>query len=157
MADKALKISSTMEDYLEAVYSLEAKNGFARVSDIAASLGVKKSSVNTALKSLSQRGMISHQRYGSATLTTDGRRLAGELQDKEDVLFNFFTRYLFIDPRLAREEACRLEHSITKATFHRLVDFFSFIDKVLSGGSRGCGVHSLERFMKRRAGGKKKR
>ena len=120
---KAKKISSNMEDYLEAVYHFENRSGFARVSEIAGKIGVKKSSVNTALKNLSNRGLLTHEKYGSASLTKAGKRLASELQGKEDILFRFLTKYLSIQPDMAREEACKMEHSISKLTFSRLKNF----------------------------------
>jgi len=119
----AQKISSNMEDYLEAVYYLENKGGSARVSDIARKLGVKKSSVHTALKSLSGKGMLTHEKYGSASLTGEGKRLACSLQAKEDILFRFLTEYLSIDPDTAKEEACKMEHSLSRLTFFRLKTF----------------------------------
>jgi len=139
------KITSNMEDYLEAVNYFESRNGFARVSDIAARLGVKKSSVNTAFKNLAGKGMLKHERYGSACLTAAGKRLACELQDKEDMLFRFLTEYLFIGPDTAREEACKLEHSVSGLTLARLSGFFSFIEKSLPSGS----LNGLESCVKR--------
>ncbi|MDD5115973.1 MAG: metal-dependent transcriptional regulator [Candidatus Omnitrophica bacterium] len=123
MTIKAKKISSSMEDYLETVYFFENRHGFARVSDIAKRLGVKKSSVNTALKNLSNKGMLTHEKYGSACLTRQGKKLASELQGKEDVLFRFLTRCLSVDPDIAREEACKMEHSVSKTTLSRLKGF----------------------------------
>lgn len=147
------KITSNMEDYLEAVNYFESRNGFARVSEIAARLGVKKSSVNTAFKNLAGKGMLTHERYGSACLTAAGRRLACELQDKEDMLFRFLTEYLFIDPGTAREEACKLEHSVSGITLSRMSGFFSFIEKELPSGS----LSGLESQVKRAQRGKKGR
>jgi len=134
MTEKVKRVSSSLEDYLEAVYSLENQNGFARVSDIAAKMGVKKSSVNTALKNLSNRGLLEHEKYGSASLTKSGRRLAGELQCKEDILFRFLTQYLFIEPGIAREEACKLEHSISGVTLSRMTSFFHLSREYFPGG-----------------------
>ncbi|MCK9432453.1 MAG: metal-dependent transcriptional regulator [Candidatus Omnitrophota bacterium] len=147
MKTTAKKITPSMEDYLEAVHFLEQKHGFARVSDIASKAGVKKSSVNTALKNLSVKGLLEHKRYGSACLTKSGRKLAVKLQSKEDILFRFLTQYLFIDSDIAREEACKLEHSVSQLTLSRMTDFFSFIEGVFSG--KGCddGAGSLERHM----------
>jgi len=42
------KLSSTMEDYLEAIAALKKQNDVARVRDIGGLLGVKSSSVNSA-------------------------------------------------------------------------------------------------------------
>ncbi|MFA5430859.1 MAG: metal-dependent transcriptional regulator [Candidatus Omnitrophota bacterium] len=150
------KITSNMEDYLEAVNYFERRNGFARVSDIAARLGVKKSSVNTAFKNLAGKGMLTHERYGSACLTAAGKRLACELQDKEDMLFRFLTEYLFIDPCTAREEACKLEHSVSGITLSRMSGFFSFIEKELPSGSLSGLESRVKRAQKVKKGREKR-
>ena len=46
------ELSSTLEDYLEAIFRIEKKKRAARVRDIAGRVGVTKSTVNAALKSL---------------------------------------------------------------------------------------------------------
>jgi DNA-binding MarR family transcriptional regulator len=48
------KLSSTLEDYLKAIFSLEKKKRTARVRDIAQHMGVSKSTVSAALKSLAR-------------------------------------------------------------------------------------------------------
>jgi DtxR family Mn-dependent transcriptional regulator len=156
MSAEIKKITSNMEDYLEAVYYFEKKNGFARVSDVSARLGVRKSSVNTAFKTLSRRGMLEQERYGSACLTAAGNRLACELQNKEDILFRFLTEYLFIDPDTARDEACKLEHSVSGITLSRMSGFLSFIEKELPSGSLS-GLESRVKRAQRVKKGREKR
>ena len=67
------KLSSTMEDYLEAIAALKKQNDVARVRDVASFLGVKSSSVNAALMTLSKKGFVRHEesmRNSSATRST---------------------------------------------------------------------------------------
>ncbi len=45
-----VKLSSTLEDYLEAIFRIEKEKRAARVRDISQYLGVAKSTVNAALK-----------------------------------------------------------------------------------------------------------
>ena len=51
MADRSA-LSSSLEDYLEAIYQIVEQSRVARVRDIAARLGVQKPSVTGALRSL---------------------------------------------------------------------------------------------------------
>jgi Mn-dependent DtxR family transcriptional regulator len=62
-------LTSAMEDYLEAIYHLEKERRIARVRDIANRLGVKMSSVTSALKSLGGRGLIQYDPHQFITLT----------------------------------------------------------------------------------------
>lgn len=55
-------LSASLEDYLEAILSLERVSRVARVSDIAGRLGVSRPSVTGALKSLGARNLVAHAR-----------------------------------------------------------------------------------------------
>jgi len=126
-------LSSTMEDYLETIYSLKKENGFARVGEIASSLNVKSSSVNSAIRFLSGKGLVTHENYGYVGLTKAGERIAAEVQEKHDILFRFLTEFLMIDEFKAQEEACCIEHAISDLTFDRLTKFFKFVEEGFNG------------------------
>lgn len=123
------KLSSNMEDYLEAIGSLSRKKKVVRVKDLAKSLNVKTSSVNNALATLSKAGLIVHERYGYIELTKEGESLARQIQARHNVLIKFLTEILKISPQIAVEDACRMEHSISPQTFEKLREFIKFIDK----------------------------
>ena len=65
-----------VEDYLEVVYGLVERKGYARAADIAQSLGVQSSSVTVMLQKLHAMGFIVYERYRGLTLTSSGERLA---------------------------------------------------------------------------------
>lgn len=52
------KLSVSLEDYIEEIYSQVLKNGNAKVTDIAAALNVRKASVTGALNALSDKKLI---------------------------------------------------------------------------------------------------
>lgn len=126
-------LSSTMEDYLETIYFLTKENGIARVGEIASSLNVKSSSVNSAIKFLSEKGLVLHEKYGYVRLTDTGEVIAKEVQDKHDILFRFLTEFLMLDKGIAQEEACCIEHAISDQTFQRLTKFFKFLEEGFNG------------------------
>src|SRR5208282_1977762 len=71
-----------VEDYLEVVYELIQKKGYARTADIAQRLGVKSSSVTVMLQKLHSMGFIVYERYRGLTLTSSGERLAKSVQQR---------------------------------------------------------------------------
>ncbi len=125
---KTGKLSSSMEDYLEAVAALKKEKGAARVRDIGRLLNVKKPSVTSALNTLSKAGLVLHERYGYVDLTPEGRKIASGVQSRHNVLVKFLTNILSIDRRTAAEDACRLEHSISSATLEKLTKFIAFVE-----------------------------
>lgn len=133
MKEPVIKLTSTMEDYLEVIYSLSKENGFSRVGEIAQSLNVKSPSVNSAVKFLSEKGLVTHQKYGYIGLTKEGERMAAQVQDKHDILFRFLTEFLMLDKSLAQKEACGIEHAISQKTFLRLTKFFKFLGERFNG------------------------
>ena len=122
------KLSSNMEDYLEAVAVLKKKNRIARVKDLARLLNVKTSSVTSALNTLAKSGFVVHERYGYIELTKEGEDLAQHVQRRHDMLLKFLTEILKIDPEVASEDACRMEHSVSRKTLEKLTRFIEFVE-----------------------------
>ncbi len=120
---KKNKLSSNMEDYMEAIAVLKRKNGVARVKDLAKLLDVKTSSVTSALNTLARGGFVVHERYGYAELTTEGQKLASEVQKKHDILLKFLCGILKIAPEVARADACKMEHAMSQETLDKLIKF----------------------------------
>ncbi len=125
----AQNLTSTMEDYLETIYELKKVNGVARVGEIADKLKVKSSTVNSAIKYLTEQNLVLHEKYGYVGLTKEGDKLAAGVKSKHDILFRFLTEFLMINPEAAEKEACCIEHAISEETFIRLTKFFSFLEK----------------------------
>ena len=60
-----MALTSSMEDYLEAVFMLQKRKGYARCTDVAEHLGVKKPSVSRAVKELSKMGYLLKEADGT--------------------------------------------------------------------------------------------
>lgn len=106
-------VSHSMAHYLQAVASLKAQKGFARVADIADRLGVSRSGVTSMMRSLQSRGLVDHEPYGCVELTTEGRRLAERTESNRRVLTVFLTETLGIPAAVAEEDACMIEHLVS--------------------------------------------
>ena len=126
--ESSASLTSSMEDYLEAIYHLEKDRRIARVRDIASRLGVKMSSVSSALKSLSSRGLISYDPHQYITLTQTGIERAEEIVRRHEILRRFLVRILQVDGEVAEENACRMEHHLDPEVTEKLVDFMEFIE-----------------------------
>lgn len=122
------KLSMASEDYLESIYRLMAEQGTSqqdsvRSVDVAEQLGVSKASVSKALATLKDAGMVEQTRYGRVSLTEQGRAYARRVWRSHRVLRAFLTRELGVDPELADEEACLIEHYLTEDTMDRWCDY----------------------------------
>jgi DtxR family Mn-dependent transcriptional regulator len=119
--------TASMEDYLEAVVVLGGEKKVVRVTQLSKALGVKKPSVTSALKKLSQRGLVEHEKYGQVVLTDEGERIARDVFRRHEVLRHFLADILNVDPEVASEDACKMEHSLSPASLERLAKFVEFV------------------------------
>ena len=117
-----------VEDYLEAVYDLIQKKGYARSTDIAELLEVKAPSVTSMLQRLDRLGLIKYERYRDLTLTEKGERMARFTQQKHLTLIRFL-RILGVEEKTARMDAEGIEHHVHKTTISRIEHFVNLIDK----------------------------
>ncbi len=122
-------ISASLEDYLEAIYHLEAANRVARAKDIADRLEVSRASVTGALKTLAERGLINYEPYSFITMTDQGRSIAREVIRRHDTLLEFFNNILNMDKEHAERVACRVEHAMDRVSVDSLVSFLDSLER----------------------------
>ena len=114
-----MTLTSSMEDYLEAVLILQQKRGNVRCVDVSVHLGVTKPSVSRAVKELSKMGCLMKKADGTISLTESGLQIASRVYERHQ----FFTERLLeagVPEDIAKEDACRLEHVVSETTFARL-------------------------------------
>jgi Mn-dependent transcriptional regulator len=112
-----------MENYLEAIYELSRGGTGARVSDIAERLGVTKASTNSAMATLSEKGLITNEKYKEIFLTPAGLKLAEFTSNKHQVIQQFLIRILKIEPSVANNDACAIEHVISNLSVAAMQDY----------------------------------
>ena len=88
------KLSVSLEDYIEEIYKQVLKDGKAKVTAIAQSLGVKKASVTGALNTLLEKKLINYAPYSPIILTPTGEKIAKNILKKHENLTEFFTEVL---------------------------------------------------------------
>ena len=121
-------ITSSQEDYLEAILELSEENRVARSKEIAERLNVTKASVTSAMRQLKASGLVNHDPYSYITLTEEGERIAQDVTRRHRILADFLYRVLGLDEKAADENACRIEHAIDRDVMERLVGFVNYLD-----------------------------
>ena len=137
MAIKNANLSSSLEDYLEAIFNLAKESNIARSKDIAKSLGVSRASVTGALRVLKEKGLANYKPYDYVTLTETGQATAAEIAKKHKILKSFFTDVLGIEPNTAQEAACKAEHALGPGIIAKLLCFIEFVSH---SSKNGCDL-----------------
>ena len=126
MEETATHQTASMEDYLKAIALLSQEEERATVTNISKLLKVKKPSVTSALVKLSRKGLAVHKRYGSAELTPEGLKAAQDVYHRHSILRYLLVDILKVDPKIAEDDACRMEHSLSPSSLERLDQFIKF-------------------------------
>lgn len=114
-----MKTNESAENYLETILILGKRNPVVRSVDIAAELGFKKSSVSVAMKHLREKQHITVTPEGFIYLTDAGRSIAEMIYERHELLTSWLVR-LGVDPAVAAEDACRIEHVISPESFQAI-------------------------------------
>lgn len=120
-------MTASLEEYLKVIYILLKIKGIARVTDIAEELGVKKPSVNRALKILKEEGFIYYEAYKDIELTDKGIICAKDIVRKQDTLKAFLVEVLSVDDKKAETEAKLMKHAISEDTVNKLESYIQSI------------------------------
>ena len=114
-----MKIQESAENYLETILVLQQRNGHVRSIDIVNELDFTKPSVSIAMKNLRENGYVEMDHDGFLSLTEKGRAIAEMIYERHTLISQWLTR-LGVDPKVAAEDACRMEHVISAETFEAL-------------------------------------
>ena len=114
-----MEIHESAENYLETILVIGKRKPQVRSIDIANELSFSKPSVSVAMKNLRVNGYINVDREGFITLTEAGRAIAEKIYERHELLSAWLV-HLGVDPQVAAEDACRIEHVISTESFERL-------------------------------------
>ncbi|MBR0232247.1 MAG: metal-dependent transcriptional regulator [Clostridia bacterium] len=107
------------EMYLETIYVLSLGGAAVRAVDVGAYMGFSKPSVSRALGLLKKNGLASTDGDGSIKLTAEGESKARRIYERHTLLTRLFID-LGVDADTAAEDACRIEHYLSDATFEAI-------------------------------------
>ncbi|PIE71486.1 MAG: DtxR family iron (metal) dependent repressor [Deltaproteobacteria bacterium] len=136
MQPNETSLTSTQENYLATIFRLVKQHGEARSNAIADELNVSRSSVTTALKSLSARNLIAYKPYNPIQLTPDGHELGKRIAHRNLILSDFFGRVLQLPEEAAKAAAWRVEHAMSDDVVLELGRFILFLSE------SGCDIEN---------------
>ena len=111
--------NESAENYLETILILSKKLPVVRSVDIATELGFKKSSVSIAMKNLREKNHITVTDAGFIYLTDSGSEIAEMIYERH-LLFSKWLIQLGVNEKTALEDACKIEHVLSKESFEAI-------------------------------------
>ncbi|MCD7818990.1 MAG: metal-dependent transcriptional regulator [Lachnospiraceae bacterium] len=114
-----MQIHQSAEDYLECILKLSKVRPVVRSVDIATEMNYSKPSISVAMKNLRQNGYIIMDECGFITLTDAGMEIAASIYERHLLLKKWLV-FLGVDEQVADEDACKIEHTLSKETFAAL-------------------------------------
>ncbi|MBP5091571.1 MAG: metal-dependent transcriptional regulator [Bacilli bacterium] len=121
-----MELFESAQDYLERILMLEEERGEGKVRaiDVANSLGFSRASVSIAMHRLEESGFLRFGDSKELLLTASGREEAVRIYERHQVLTKTFI-CLGVDPEVAKEDACKVEHDISEETFQALKKYIN--------------------------------
>src|SRR5690554_3741763 len=113
-------LTSAGEDYLKAIFELGGAK--VKTQELAASLDVSPASVTGMLRKLAGLGLVEHEPYGGACLTTAGRKVALETIRHHRLIETYLSEALGYPWFEVHDEAEKLEHHISEEFEDRIAD-----------------------------------
>lgn len=107
------------EMYLENILILSKNNNNVRSIDIAEKMGFSKPSVSRAMALLKNDDCITIDNLGHIFLTEKGKNIAEKIYERH-VLLTKILMNLGVDEKTATEDACKIEHDISDASFEAM-------------------------------------
>lgn len=117
-----MKLLESGQMYLETIYVLTQKSTAVRAIDVGEHMGFSKPSVSRALGLLKNGGFVVADENGFLSLTDAGREVAEKIYERHTVITKILV-HLGVDKETAAEDACRLEHAISDASFEAIKKF----------------------------------
>ena len=112
-------VYESAENYLETILVLSKQLPVVRSVDVAYELGFKKSSVSVAMKNLREKNHNTETKAGIIYLTDSGRAIAEMIYERHQLISSCLMK-LGVSEKTAVEDACRIEHVISKESFDAL-------------------------------------
>ena len=114
-----MKIQESAENYLETILIIGNRKPQVRSIDIPNARNCSKPTVSVAMKNRRLNGYIQMDHDGFITLTPSGKAIADKIYERHRLLSSWLEQ-LGVDPKVAAEDACRMEHVISAESFEAI-------------------------------------
>lgn len=128
---RAAQSMAVLEDYAEMIDDLTAEMGEARITDIAARMGVTHPTATKAVARLKREGLANSRPYRGVFLTEAGAALAARVRARHRVVVDLLVA-VGVPRETAELDAEGLEHHVSEVTLRA---FEAFLDETRSGSA----------------------
>ena len=122
-----MSVLESGENYLEAILMLSKEKDGVHAIDIVNDLGFSKPSVSIMLKKLKDEGYIEIDNNQHIHLLPEGLKIAEKILERHEILTEILI-YLGVDPEIAEDDACKIEHDLSDVTFAQIKKYY--LDKI---------------------------
>ncbi|PXY30911.1 metal-dependent transcriptional regulator [Prauserella muralis] len=120
MADESNRRSSSVEDYVRAIYGLAERGEAVTNTSLASRLEVSPSSASGMVTKLAQQGLVAHVPYRGIELTPEGRLLARAVLRRHRLIESYLVSELGYTWDEVHSEADLLEHVVSDRLVERI-------------------------------------
>ncbi|MFI3228930.1 MAG: metal-dependent transcriptional regulator [Bacillota bacterium] len=117
-------MKDSVERYLQIIYTLSQKATAIKSIEVGNILGVTRSEVFRALKTLKLCGYINQKPYGKIELTEKGKQSAERVATIHLAIKEFFVDKLFLDNEDAEANAYKIEHNLSDTAIEKIVEYY---------------------------------
>ena len=114
-----MALHESAEMYLETIYELSLSSSSVRPGVDLGGRRIIKKSVSRAVGLLKQGGYLITDKDGFLVLTDSGLAIAQNIHERHKVLSQLLEA-IGVDKKTAAEDACKIEHVISEATFQAI-------------------------------------
>jgi DtxR family Mn-dependent transcriptional regulator len=122
-------MSSSTEEYLEAIYNLTQNGEAATTSALSKRLNIAPASTTEMLRKLAGEKYVHYSPYQGVTLTSKGLKVGERITRKHRLLERFLHDTLKIGKDRVHAEACAMEHSLSDEAERALCQTLKAPDK----------------------------
>ena len=118
-----MRVQESRENYLEAILMLQKKLGLCPLRGCGQSLNFSRPSVSVAMANLRSLGLVTTDEHGFLGLTPEGLAEAEKVLERHLLITDWLVG-LGVGAETAAEDACRMEHVISPASFQKLTELY---------------------------------
>ncbi len=111
-----MAVTEAIENYLETIHVLSLKKPEVHAIDICNHLGYSRPTVSIILRQMKEAGLVVVNEENHIYLTEEGKKVAERIYERHVILTKLLIS-LGVDPDLAQQDACKIEHDLSDATF----------------------------------------
>lgn len=118
-----------IEEYIETIYIICLEKKIARISDIKNKMGLNSlATVTEMVQKLDDKKLVKYEKYRGVTLTRKGFKLGKQLIETHKSIEELF-EIINIRSSIASNDACLVEHIISRETAQAIKTFVEFAQK----------------------------